>query len=127
MVPAANVISGCVPVNLFGGPGSVTPDQVPYLELPLRDQGQNSQRMAELSAEGTWGSILGKPVYWATGAAYLREAGYYRLDPLRAGGTAGSGLQADVPGGGFDSKELYAEARVPLGRTYFVDVRLRWN
>jgi len=114
LVPAANILSGCVPVDLFGGPGTVTPDQAAYLEVPLRDQGQNSQRTLELSAEGTWGSVRGQPISWATGATYLREAGYYRFDPLRAGGIAGSGLQADVPGGAFDSKELYAEARVPL-------------
>ena len=114
VVPAANIIAGCVPVNLFGGPGTVTSEQVAYLEVPLRDEGQNSQRMLDLNAQGTWGSILGQPVSWATGATYLREAGRYRFDPLRASGIAGSSLQVDVPGGAFDSREAYAEVRAPL-------------
>jgi iron complex outermembrane recepter protein len=64
VVPAANIAAGCVPVDLFGGPGTITPEQVAYLEVPLRDEGQNSQRMLDLNAEGTWGSLSGQPVSW---------------------------------------------------------------
>ena len=28
VVPAASIIAGCVPIDLFGGPGSITPDQL---------------------------------------------------------------------------------------------------
>ena len=31
LVPAAAVIAGCVPVDLFGGVGTITPDQAAYL------------------------------------------------------------------------------------------------
>ena len=114
IVPSANIIADCTPVNLFGGPGTVTQDQVAQLEVPLRDQGRNSQRKAELNASGTWGSISGEPISWAVGAAYRREAGHYRFDPLRAAGIVGSPLQADVPGGEFDTRDVYGEMRATV-------------
>ena len=113
-VPSTSLIAGCVPVDLFGGPGTVTPEQVAYLEVPLRDEGRNSQRIADVNAEGTWGSLAGLPVAWAAGVTYRREAGHYRFDPLRTTGVAGTPLQADVPGGAFDAHEGYAEVRAPL-------------
>ncbi len=114
IVPSANLIADCVPVDLFGGPGTITPDQLANLEAPLRDSGSNSQRILDVNAEGAWGSLNGRPIEWALGATYRREAGRYDFDPLRANGVAGSPLQADVPGGSFDAREVYAEMRAPL-------------
>ncbi|MEJ1962740.1 MAG: TonB-dependent receptor [Gammaproteobacteria bacterium] len=114
IVPSANIVAGCVPVNLFGGPGTITPEQLANLEVPLRDSGSNSQSIADVTAGGAWGSIAGQPVEWASGASYRREEGRYNFDPLRASGIAGSPLQADVPGGSFDTREVYAEMRAPL-------------
>jgi iron complex outermembrane receptor protein len=86
---------------------------VSYLEQPLRDRGFNSQRLLNLNAEGDWGSISGRPISWSAGLSYRRETGRYEYDPLRASGVVGQ-LQADVPGGAFDTKEAYAETRMTL-------------
>ena len=114
IVPASNIIASCVPVNLFGGAGTITPDQLANLEAPLRDTGSNSQRILDANAAGAWGSLNGRPIEWALGTTYRREAGRYDFDPLRASGIAGSPLQADVPGGSFNAREVYAEMRAPL-------------
>jgi outer membrane receptor protein involved in Fe transport len=114
IVPSENIIAGCIPVDLFGGPGTITPDQLANLETPLRDSGSNSQRILDANAEGAWGSLNGRPIEWALGATYRREAGRYEFDALRANGVAGSPLQTDVPGGSFDAREVYAEMRAPL-------------
>jgi iron complex outermembrane receptor protein len=113
VVPAASILPGCVPVDLFHGPGSITPDQVSYLQEPLRDRGSNSQLLLNLNAEGNWGFISGRPISWSTGLSYRRETGRYEYDPLRASGVVGQ-LQADVPGGAFNAKEAYAETRMTL-------------
>jgi len=113
IVSAASIVPGCVPVDLFHGPGSITPDQASYLEEPLRDRGSNSQTLLNLNAEGDWGAISDRPVAWSTGLSYRRESGRYAYDPLRASGVVGQ-LQADVPGGAFDTKEAYAETRMSL-------------
>ncbi len=133
VVPSANIIAGCVPVDLFGGPGTITPDQIANLEVPLRDSGRNSQRVLDINAEGEWGSLSSRPIEWALGATYRREAGRYRFDPLRATGIAGSPLQADVPGGDFDTREVYAEMRasllhdIPLVRMLAVSAGARYS
>jgi iron complex outermembrane receptor protein len=114
IVPSANLIADCVPLNLFGGPGTITPAQLANLGVPLRDSGNNSQRIVDVNAEGAWGSLNGRPVEWALGATYRREAGRYQFDPQRANGIAGSPLQADVPGGAFNAREVYGEMRAPL-------------
>jgi iron complex outermembrane receptor protein len=114
VVTATNVIAGCVPVDLFGGPGTITPEQLANLQAPLRDRGSNSQHIVDANAAGTWGSLNGRPIEWALGATYRREAGRYDFDPLRGAGVAGSALQADVPGGSFNVREVYAETRATL-------------
>lgn len=116
IVPAANVIAGCVPVDLFGGVGTITPEQTDYLGATLRDRGENSQRFVDLSLEGPWGRLPAGEMRWALGAEYRREAGHYRFDPLRKGGTVGSEGDTDLPGGRFDARELYLEGRAPLLR-----------
>lgn len=113
IVPAANILAGCVPVDLFHGPGSITPDQVAYLQQPFRDRGSNSQLLVNANVEGDWGAIAGRPIAWSAGLSYRRETGRYAYDPLRAAGVVGE-LQANIPGGGFNTKEAYAETRMTL-------------
>jgi iron complex outermembrane recepter protein len=116
VVPAANVIAGCVPLDLFGGVGSITREQTDYLGATLNDRGENSQRFIDVSLEGPWGRLPAGELRWALGAEYRREAGQYKFDPLRKTGIAGSPGETDVPGGAFAARELYVEVRAPLLR-----------
>jgi len=114
IVPAANIVPGCVPINLFGGAGTISAAAVAYMDVPLTDHGTNEQRFVDFESSGAWGQILGRPVGWALGAEWRSESGSYVLDPLRLTGTAGGGLQTDIPLVTQQTRELYAEARVPL-------------
>jgi iron complex outermembrane receptor protein len=114
IVPASAVIDGCVPINLFGGAGSIAPEQVDYLAGPLRDDGSNSQRLANIGFEGAWGRTSAGEIRWAFGGEYRRESGAYRYDPQRVGGTVSVGLAQDIAGGSFEAREGYGEMRVAL-------------
>jgi outer membrane receptor protein involved in Fe transport len=114
IVPATAVISGCVPINVFGGAGSMTQPQLDYLSRPLEDRGTNSQRLFDVGIEGAWGRMPAGAIRWALGSEFRRESGAYRYDPERVGGGVGDGLNADIPGGSFDAREAYAEVRLPL-------------
>ena len=114
LVPAANVLGDCVPLNLFGGVGSITARELAFISADLEDRGRNDQRVLNAGATGAWGHTPAGAVQWAAGIEFRHESGGYHFDPLRASGTAGSGLGADIPGGSFDAREVYLEARVPI-------------
>jgi iron complex outermembrane recepter protein len=144
-VPAASIIAGCVPLNLFGGPGSITPTQLDYVSpRPLVNTGTNEQRIAELVLSGPGGRIYGGDLQWVLGANYRREAGSLAADPLHAGdeflgfgntGSAGgepSGAD-DRVSGAYEARELFAELQAPLlhdrplARDLTLKVGARWS
>ena len=114
IVPASAVIGGCVPIDVFGGAGSITREQVDYMAGPLRDEGYYTQRLVNIGFEGAWGRTLAGEILWALGGEFRRDSGAYQYDPQRVGGTVSIGLAADVPGGSFEAREGYVEMRFPL-------------
>ncbi|MBC8026016.1 MAG: TonB-dependent receptor [Steroidobacteraceae bacterium] len=117
IVPAGSVIVGCVPIDLFGVPGSISAEQAEYVSSGvLVDVGVNSQRQASFGLTGTWGDLPAGHIEWAVGADFQHVSGAYRYDPRRVNGLVGAGTGTDVPGGSFDSREAYTEARLPLLR-----------
>ena len=133
LVPPANIVPGCVPLDVFGGAGTVTPEQVAYMSpRPLSNSGSNEQRIAEAILSGPWGEWSGRELQWALGAEYRREAGSLVRDPLRVLGFEGL-VNADVPGGEFSAKELFAEVQMPLlherplARELGLNLGVRWS
>ncbi len=114
IVPAASIIAGCVPLDLFGGAGSITREQIDYLNVNLRDRGSGSHQLLEFNAEGPWGQLPAGPLLWAFGAEYRREGGSYRLDPLRKAGVTGESIPSELQGATFDAREIYFEGRATL-------------
>jgi len=129
-VPAASIVPGCVPLNIFGGPGSITRDQLDYVSLgPMTHTGTNEQRTAELVLRGPWKQLLGRDLQWVVGADYRREAGSLALDPLRILEFG----ETDVKAGAYDAKGLFAEVQVPLlhdrpgARDVALNLGVRWS
>jgi len=130
IVPAANIIPGCVPVDLFGGPGSITPDQLQYIYPgPARYAGTNEQQTAELVLSGPWGQLSGQDLQWVLGLDYRREAGSSVPSPWQIEEHGEIGLTAADS----EARELFAEVRVPLleerrwAREMDVNLGLRWS
>lgn len=113
-VPPESIIPGCVPLNLFGGSGSITREQLDFVSpRPMTDTGTNEQRIAEFVLSGPGGRVLGRDLRWVLGAGYRREAGNLAQDPLHALEFEGFGTTA-VLGGDYAARELFAEVQVPL-------------
>jgi iron complex outermembrane receptor protein len=131
-VPAANIIAGCVPLNLFGGVGTITQEQLDYLSVPLVNSGTNEQGTAEAVLGGPWGRFFGRDVQWVFGAEYRRESGSLIGDPLRTAGTISEAARG-LPSGSFNARELFGEVQLPLFHdrawAHEVDVNLgaRWS
>jgi iron complex outermembrane recepter protein len=110
---------GCVPLNLFGPAGSITPAQVAF----LNGSSNITIRTDLLQIRGVLNGDLGftlpsasEPVGFAVGAEY-RQYGYERdpdaraQDPSELGGAGGAVLPF---AGGYDVKEVYGELIAPL-------------
>ena len=117
IVPAAAVIADCVPINLFGGAGSITQEQLDFMAVRLLDPASNEQTLADFTMDGSWGRSWAGDLRWALGAEYRRESGGYEYDLVRAGGTVSTGLAADTPQASFEAAEVFAEVRIPLAST----------
>ena len=105
----------CVPLNLFGGPVSITPDMVDYVAHTGTASGQNELHQVLLDTAGTLLKLpAGGDVTAHAGARYRKESGEVSLDARTAAGdTTGSTVAAVA--GGFDATEVYgALSVVPL-------------
>ena len=70
-VPAANIIPGCVPLNFFGGVGTITEEQLNYIGAgPVVSAWTTKQQMASLVVSGSWGKFSGQDLQWVLGSDY---------------------------------------------------------
>ncbi|MDT8409297.1 MAG: TonB-dependent receptor [Wenzhouxiangellaceae bacterium] len=106
-------VENCVPLNLFGGPGSITPEMLEFVGTTLQDRGFNEQTLVDANITGDiWMAPAGM-VGLALGLQWREEKGADRPDPqTRAGNTTGNARSATS--GSFDSTEAYVEIGVPL-------------
>ncbi len=129
LVPADHIIPDCVPLNLFGGAGSITEEQLAYvMSRPLIKRGTNEQRLAEFVLSGPGGRI-GRDVRWVLGADYRREAGSVAQDPE----FNPFEILDFERRGAYDVRELFAEVQLPLlhdrpwARDMALNIGLRWS
>jgi outer membrane receptor protein involved in Fe transport len=111
--------SGCVPVNLFGADGSITPAQVSYLTANSTSTNRASlaQARALLSGDvGVSSPWADNPVSFALGAEFRKYRASQDSDILSQspGELGGAGGAAPTFSGGYQVWEGYGELNVPL-------------
>jgi iron complex outermembrane recepter protein len=105
--PAVPGPADCVPMNLFGGPGSITSEMLGYTTFMGNAMGYNELRMVSARAAGELFS-LGGPFSMAAGFEYREEEGGISPDPITESGDH-TGLTIIGFEGGYDVKEAFAE------------------
>jgi iron complex outermembrane recepter protein len=112
--------AGCVPINLFGGPGTITPAMLNFISVPTFQTAKVEQKVMAVSANGEI-AVIKSP--WAKGALNLaigmeqRDVfGGNQSDSIvqTQGELLGSGAPTPDRSGTMAFKETYAEARMPL-------------
>ena len=110
------VIAGCVPMNLFGPPGSITPAMLDYVDAYETNRYRDRSEVANigLSTDSLF-TLPAGGLGFATGAEYRRESGDSLLDPLEASGNAaGNGVSSASTRGAYWLAEAYVELDAPL-------------
>lgn len=108
-------VDGCVPINLLGGSGAISPDQIAGLTFTGVSGGINEQRTYLATARGPLLKMSnGGFLSLGVGADYREEKGSFDPDPLTSTGDT-TGNATEPTGGGFDVVEGFGElAFVPL-------------
>ncbi|TCO75531.1 TonB-dependent receptor-like protein [Chromatocurvus halotolerans] len=110
--PAAP-IADCVPLNLFGGAGSITSEMLAYAGTDLRDSGFNEQTVASANLAGDLFALPAGALQVAVGFEYREEKAADIPDPQTVRGNT-SGSARAITRGSFDSNEAYLEVGIPL-------------
>ncbi len=107
-------IADCVPLNLFGGAGSIDRQMLDFAGIePLRDRFANRQTTANLDLAGDLAELPWASLRAAVGYQYRREEARDLPDPLtRSGNTTGAARAASQ--GRFQTHEVYAQFGLPL-------------
>lgn len=112
---AAAVIVDCVPLNLFSGAGTVSPQMIDYVATDLNDRGFNEQRVASANVTGDLFDLPAGIVAAAFGLEYRDERAADTPDlQIQLGNTTGSARSPTR--GRYDSTEFYSEFNLPLLR-----------
>ena len=111
--PLADCTGDCVPFNIFGGAGSVTPAMLNYIGFNEHDKSTQELHDYEANLSGDLFDLPAGPVGVAVGYEHRYQKGTFDPDPVIV-----AGLGADIPAqpaaGHYNSDEIYAELRVPI-------------
>ncbi len=111
--PLANCTGACVPLNIFGGEGSITPEMLHYIAFTEHDTSEQQLRDYTANLAGDLFELPAGPVGFAVGYEHRENEGFFEPDPIVA-----AGLSSDIPAlptkGSIDVDEIDAEFRVPI-------------
>jgi iron complex outermembrane receptor protein len=111
--PVASCTAPCVPFNIFGGEGSITPEMYDFVAFVQNDSSE--QELWDLSANVSGGlfDLPGGTAAIAIGFEHRDQSGRFDPDPIVAAGL-GSDIPALPTSGGYNVDEAFAELRLPL-------------
>jgi len=121
--------NGCVPVNLFGPPGSITPEMANFLRgtSEITTSVKLSQARATINGDTPLQLWAKNPVSFAVGAEYRKYQSAIIPDSLAQSGQLGGFGAAPPPvAGGLDVYEGFAEVIAPIisDRPFFEELQL---
>lgn len=112
---ACAAIAGCVPLNLFGGPGTITPEMLAFIQPVVHDESRNTLSLASANITGDIAELWAGALAFAAGVEYRKYEGSYTPDPITVAGEY-NGVPSGATRGDYSVKEAYAEFSLPLLR-----------
>jgi iron complex outermembrane receptor protein len=113
--PLADCTGTCVPLNMFGGAGSITPAMLDYIGFTQQDSSGQELQDFSLNLTGDLFDLPAGPFAFAAGYEHRHNEGFFEPDPIVA-----AGLSSDIPAqpaqGEISVNEAYLELRAPIVR-----------
>jgi outer membrane receptor protein involved in Fe transport len=111
--------NGCVPINLFGPEGSLTPDMLAFVTADSSVVTKTSLAQARALLSGDFGATLpwaSEPIGFAAGTEYRKYRASQTADILsqQAGELSGTGGATPNISGGYEVVEGYGELIAPI-------------
>jgi iron complex outermembrane receptor protein len=111
--PVALCTGSCVPLNLFGGQGSITPAMLDFIAFTQHDSSSQTLHDYAANLAGEIVNLPAGPLGLAVGYEHRDNSGTFEPDAIVA-----AGLSSDIPAkpasGRIKVDEGYAELRVPI-------------
>ena len=116
----STAISGCVPLDLFHGSGTITQDQVAPLIFTGTSQGSNSMTAFQFNTSGELFKLASeRPLGLAAGYEFREVGGVFTNDPITAHFDSSNGGSYDTSGQ-YHVNEGYAELSIPIVSNAFL-------
>jgi len=112
-VTAATTVGGCVPLNILGGPGAITPAMINYITFTAQDKLETETRNYFANLSGTILTLPAGDLGFSVGYEYRKEEGFDLPDAIIAAGET-TGNSRLPTGGSYSLDEFYAEFAIPL-------------
>ena len=109
----SSLIADCVPMNLLGASGSITPDMLNYSGFVAHDTLGYTMRHLYANVSADLFKLPAGMVSLAAGLESRSESGFDSPDALIASGNTTGNARTPTTGG-YDVKEAYAELAIPL-------------
>ena len=110
---ACAAVAGCTPLNIFGGPGTITPDMLAFISPVVRDNSQNELALVTANLSGSLFDLPAGSVDFAAGVEHRRLEGSYQPDALTVAGFY-NGVPSLPTAGKYDVSEVYLEVNLPI-------------
>jgi len=111
--PLALCTGACVPLNIFGGAGSITPAMLDFIGFEQNDSSKNKLWSFSANVSGGIFDLPGGEMGVAIGYEHRDYKGSFDPDPIVAAGL-GSDIPAQPTSGGYNVDEVYAELNAPI-------------
>lgn len=115
-VAACNADPQCVPLDIFNGVGSITPQMLAYIQPVVRDYSENNLQLFSGNLSGDLFDMPAGPLSFAAGVEHRELDGLYRPDALTVAGEY-NGVPSAPTQGEYDVDEVYTEFSIPVYAT----------
>lgn len=111
--PIANCTGSCVPLNLFGGPGTLTPEMLRFIGANLTDKSENNLTLWSANLSGDLFELPAGALSFAAGYEYRKTNGSFQPDALIVAGES-NGVPSLPTRGTIEVNEFFGELNIPL-------------